>query len=58
MNQYFHVCLQRWFLYPPEKQPSFNPNKTTLHWLMQEYKDLHPSDMPHECTLDQGEVIV
>ncbi|XP_052263390.1 jmjC domain-containing protein 8-like isoform X2 [Dreissena polymorpha] len=48
---------KRWFMYPPEKQPAFNPNKTTLHWLMEEYEKLHPSDMPLECTIDQGEAI-
>ncbi|WAQ96436.1 JMJD8-like protein [Mya arenaria] len=32
---------KRWFMYPPEKQPAFNPNKTTLHWLEEEYPNLH-----------------
>lgn len=48
---------KRWFLYPPDKQPSFNPNKTTLQWLHEDYINLHPADLPLECTINQGEVI-
>ena len=48
--------FQRWFLYPPDKQPSFNPNKTTLQWLHEDYINLHPADLPLECTINQGEV--
>lgn len=48
---------KRWFMYPPEKQPSFDPNKSTLQWYLEEYDKLHPSDIPLECTLNQGEII-
>ncbi|XP_053393568.1 jmjC domain-containing protein 8-like isoform X2 [Mercenaria mercenaria] len=48
---------KRWFMYPPDKQPAFNPNKTTLHWLLEEYDNLHPDDKPLECTISEGEII-
>lgn len=48
--------LQRWFLYPPEKTPSFHPNRTTLQWLIEDYPKLHPQDYPLDCTINQGEV--
>ncbi|XP_002741861.1 jmjC domain-containing protein 8-like [Saccoglossus kowalevskii] len=48
---------KRWFLYPPEKTPSFHPNKTTLQWLMEDYPNLHEQDRPLECTINQGEAI-
>lgn len=50
------VCLQRWFLYPPEKTPEFHPNKTTLAWLRDTYPTLAPSARPIECTIQAGEV--
>lgn len=48
---------KRWFLYPPEKTPSFHPNRTTLQWLMEDYPKLHPQDYPLDCTINQGEII-
>ncbi|XP_076072588.1 jmjC domain-containing protein 8-like [Mytilus galloprovincialis] len=48
---------KRWFLYPPEKTPSFHPNRTTLQWLFEDYPNLHPDDKPIECTINQGEII-
>ncbi|ELU10495.1 hypothetical protein CAPTEDRAFT_19179 [Capitella teleta] len=48
---------KRWFLYPPHQEPRFNPDKTTLHWLLDEYPNLHGSDMPYECTMGPGEVL-
>ena len=52
-----HVTfLQRWFLYPPEKTPTFNPDKTTLHWLVEDYPHLKTEDLPMECTIGPGQV--
>ncbi|KAF6026792.1 JMJD8 [Bugula neritina] len=48
---------KRWFLFPPEKTPHFNPDKTTLHWLYNDYFHIPPSDKPLECTLKPGQVI-
>ncbi|XP_061182388.1 uncharacterized protein LOC133190718 [Saccostrea echinata] len=48
---------KRWFLYPPEKTPSFHPNRTTLQWLIEDYPKLHPEDYPLDCTINQGEII-
>ncbi|KAJ8319104.1 hypothetical protein KUTeg_004195, partial [Tegillarca granosa] len=48
---------KRWFLYPPEKTPSFHPNRTTLQWYIEDYPKLHPDDRPLDCTINQGEII-
>jgi len=48
---------KRWFLYPPHQQPKFNPDKTTLHWLIEDYPTLSGPEMPYECTLYPGEAI-
>ena len=47
---------KRWFLYPPNHQPKFHPNRTTLHWLVEDYPRLLEYEMPYECTLEQGDV--
>ena len=31
---------KRWFLTEPATQPEFHPNKTTLQWFLQDYKDV------------------
>lgn len=48
---------KRWFLYPPSEEPVFNPNLTTLHWLVQEYPKLASIDKPLECTIRPGEAL-
>ncbi|XP_029433043.1 jmjC domain-containing protein 8 [Rhinatrema bivittatum] len=48
---------KRWFLYPPEKTPAFNPNRTTLSWLTETYPLLPEEDRPLECTIRPGEVL-
>ncbi|KAM4698189.1 jmjC domain-containing protein 8 [Rhinophrynus dorsalis] len=48
---------KRWFLYPPEKTPEFNPNRTTLSWVMDVYPFLPQQDRPLECTIRPGEVL-
>ncbi|XP_064618057.1 jmjC domain-containing protein 8-like [Liolophura sinensis] len=48
---------KRWFLYPPEEKPTFDPNKTTLHWMMEDYPKLSEENKPMECTINQGELI-
>ncbi|CAD6188216.1 unnamed protein product [Caenorhabditis auriculariae] len=48
---------KRWFLYPFEKRPNFNPDKTTLEWYLKDYPKLQREDLPLECVLKPGEVI-
>lgn len=48
--------LQRWFLYPPDEQPEFHPNHTTLTWVKKSYPVLGINERPLECTIRPGEV--
>ena len=45
-------------MYPPEDEPHFDPNRTTLHWMVEEYPKLEHWQLPLECTIKQGEVII
>lgn len=47
---------KRWFMYPPDVNPSFHPNRTTLQWLLQDYPDQKDKPAFTECTLGPGEV--
>jgi len=38
-------------------QPHFDPDKTTLQWVLEEYPKLSETDLPLECTVGPGEVI-
>ncbi|CAL8289200.1 unnamed protein product [Boreogadus saida] len=42
---------KRWFLYPPDREPHFHPNRTTLSWLQETYPVLPPEEAPLECTI-------
>jgi hypothetical protein len=48
---------KRWFLYPPDRVPTFHPNRTALQWTVEEYTRLHGSMRPLECTVHPGEAI-
>jgi len=48
---------KRWFLYPYEKRPAFDPDNTTLNWYLTAYRELERESMPLECLLRPGEVI-
>ncbi|XP_064171578.1 jmjC domain-containing protein 8 [Anguilla rostrata] len=48
---------KRWFLYPPEKEPHFHPNHTTLSWVRDTYPTLPPEERPIEVTIRPGEVL-
>ncbi|XP_028454738.1 jmjC domain-containing protein 8 [Perca flavescens] len=48
---------KRWFLYPPDKEPHFHPNRTTLSWLRETYPQLPEDEAPLECTIRPGEVL-
>ena len=48
---------KRWFLTPPDIQPEFNPNKTTLQWLREDYHRISEDIYLSECTLRPGEII-
>ncbi|XP_029365406.1 jmjC domain-containing protein 8-like isoform X2 [Echeneis naucrates] len=47
---------KRWFLYPPDKEPHFHPNHTTLSWVTETYPHLPEDEAPLECTIRPGEV--
>ncbi|KAF3845891.1 hypothetical protein F7725_002969 [Dissostichus mawsoni] len=48
---------KRWFLYPPDREPHFHPNRTTLSWLRDTYPHLPEEEAPLECTIRPGEVL-
>lgn len=51
---------KRWFLYPPNVRPKFDPNESTLRWLRDVYSKLSDLEMESgllECTVNAGEVI-
>ncbi|KAM9745018.1 LOW QUALITY PROTEIN: jmjC domain-containing protein 8 [Menidia menidia] len=48
---------KRWFLYPPDQEPHFHPNRTTLSWLRETYPHLPGPEAPMECTIRPGEVL-
>nr|XP_043907399.1 jmjC domain-containing protein 8 isoform X2 [Solea senegalensis] len=47
---------KRWFLSPPDKEPHFHPNHTTLSWLRDIYPSLPEDEAPLDCTIRPGEV--
>lgn len=51
------VGRKRWFLYQPNKAPNFDPDKSTLHWFLDEYPKLAEKNKPLECILNPLEVI-
>ncbi|XP_078477748.1 jmjC domain-containing protein 8 [Lampetra planeri] len=48
---------KRWFLYPPDKEPHYHPNRTTLSWVTEIYPHLPEHEAPLECTIYPGEVL-
>lgn len=50
------LLAQRWFLYPPDQEPHFHPNRTTLSWVTETYPNLLEDEAPLECTIRPGEV--
>ncbi|CAI2347885.1 unnamed protein product [Caenorhabditis sp. 36 PRJEB53466] len=48
---------KRWFLYPYEQRPNWNPDKTTLEWYMYDYPNLSRDELPLECEMKPGELI-
>ena len=49
--------MKRWFLYPPEFAPVFDPNKSTLQWLYEVYPTVKKAENLIECVLKPGEVL-
>ena len=47
---------KRWLLYPPDDDPEFNPDETTLHWMIHTLPSLPTHQQPLQCTLNPGEV--
>lgn len=48
---------KRWFLFPPEQEPHFHPNISTLSWVTHTYPSLPLEEAPLECTIHPGEVL-
>ena len=48
---------KRWFLYPPEDDPVFHPDESTLHWVTHTLPSLPAHQSPLQCTLSPGEVL-
>jgi hypothetical protein len=61
---------KRWFLFAPQAQPRFNPDKSTLDWLLNVYPSMRACignkcdascvesiDYPLECVLQPGQMI-
>ncbi|KAJ1352122.1 hypothetical protein KIN20_008316 [Parelaphostrongylus tenuis] len=48
---------KRWFLYPYEQRPDFEPDDSTLEWYISKYSSLPRDKRPFECLLRPGEVI-
>ncbi|XP_061606067.1 jmjC domain-containing protein 8 isoform X1 [Phyllopteryx taeniolatus] len=48
---------KRWFLYPPDEEPPFHPNASTLAWLRDVYPRLPPRQAPLQCTVRPGQVL-
>ncbi|KAL6075008.1 jmjC domain-containing protein 8 [Balamuthia mandrillaris] len=46
---------KRWFLYPPEHVPKFDPNQSTLRWFHEEYSQQQEGLL--ECVLRPGELL-
>ena len=43
-------------MYPPEITPNFQPNRTTLQWLLEDYPRIQGDPNLLECTLGPEEV--
>ncbi|KJH47862.1 EAP30/Vps36 family protein [Dictyocaulus viviparus] len=48
---------KRWFLYPFEQKPDFDPDQSTLEWYLRKYPLLLYEELPLECLLSPGEII-
>ncbi|VDM64214.1 unnamed protein product [Angiostrongylus costaricensis] len=48
---------KRWFLYPYEHRPDFEPDESTLEWYLSKYPLLPKEKLPLECLLKPGEII-
>ena len=47
---------KRWFLYPPDQSPEFDPDESTLRWVTHTLPSLPAHLTPLQCTLSPGEV--
>jgi ribosomal protein L16 Arg81 hydroxylase len=48
---------KRWFLYAPENRPKFDPEKSTLRWLVEDYAELKNDELMLECILEPFDII-
>ena len=55
-NEVFHG-RKRWFVYPPDFRPRFDPDESQLHWAENVYPTLQDHELPLECTCEPGEAL-
>ena len=53
---------KRWFLVPAGIVPNFDPNRTTLYWLHNGYKETIPSNLSffgglYDCVIGPGDIL-
>lgn len=49
---------KRWFLFPPDMKPDFEPNMTTFYWFMTNYDTLDKANGNfYECVIKPGQVL-
>lgn len=53
---------KRWFLAPVGVTPRFDPNRTTLYWFHNDYRETVPANMSflgglYDCVIGPGEIL-
>jgi hypothetical protein len=48
---------KRWFLLPPHQPPTFDPDRSSLQWLVDEFATSPLRDSIVRCTLSDGELL-
>lgn len=48
---------KRWFLLPPKEEPKFNPDRSSLQYLLEEFPTSDLRDNIVRCTLKEGELL-
>ncbi|KHJ93904.1 JmjC domain protein [Oesophagostomum dentatum] len=48
---------KRWFVYPFEERPEFEPDHSTLEWFLKSYDSIPREKRPLECVVKPGEAI-
>ena len=48
---------KRWFLYAPQYKPNFDPDESTLKWLVEDYPKMKNDGLMLECILEPFDII-